>query len=88
MHAWAFYASIQRFAALRGVDTGLVLGHVIAHEVGHLLLRNNAHSQTGTHACRIGPIASDSSRGAHVDVYITGGCADSKQAWLVEACDT
>ena len=47
MHAWAFYASIQSFAALHGLDAGLLLGHVIAHEIGHLLLRNNSHSQAG-----------------------------------------
>ena len=47
MHAWAFYATIQAFAALHGLDAGSLLGHVIAHEIGHLLLRNNSHSQTG-----------------------------------------
>lgn len=47
MHAWAFYANIQAFAALHGLDAGSVLGYVIAHEIGHLLLRDNSHSQTG-----------------------------------------
>ena len=47
MHVGAFYANIQTFAALHGLDAGLLLGHVIAHEIGHLLLRNNSHSRTG-----------------------------------------
>ena len=45
MHAWAFYATIQAFAALHGIDAGSLLGYVIAHEVGHRLLRDNSHSQ-------------------------------------------
>jgi hypothetical protein len=29
------------------VDRSVILGHVIAHEVGHLLLGTNSHSQDG-----------------------------------------
>ena len=39
MHVWAVYANIQTFAALHGLDAGSLLGHVIAHEIGHLLLQ-------------------------------------------------
>ena len=30
-----------------GVDTRMLLGRAIAHELGHLLLGTNAHSETG-----------------------------------------
>ena len=30
-----------------GADAGLILGHVIAHEIGHLLLPYNSHARTG-----------------------------------------
>lgn len=44
---WAFYARIQDTAAMLGLDSGVLLGHVIAHELGHLLLPYDSHSQTG-----------------------------------------
>jgi hypothetical protein len=44
---WAFYERILDVATILGVDPGLLLGHVIAHEMGHLLLPYDAHSQTG-----------------------------------------
>jgi hypothetical protein len=45
--AWAFYERILDTATLLGLDPGLLLGHVIAHEMGHLLLPYDTHSQTG-----------------------------------------
>jgi hypothetical protein len=45
--AWAFYTAIQAAALPNGVVPTLLLGHVIAHELGHLLLPDNVHSQTG-----------------------------------------
>ena len=45
--AWVFY---DRIAALPGhgdTDLGCSLGHVIAHEIGHLLLPTRAHSPSG-----------------------------------------
>ena len=33
--AWAFYERILDVATMLGVDPGLLLGHVIAHEMGH-----------------------------------------------------
>src|SRR5205085_1109929 len=29
------------------VSTAVVLGHTLAHEIGHVLLNNNAHADTG-----------------------------------------
>jgi hypothetical protein len=45
--AQVFYKQVQDFARVHRADLGGVLGYVIAHEVGHLLLPGNAHSPTG-----------------------------------------
>ena len=45
--AQAFFRQVGAFARAYGVDQGTVLGHVIAHEVGHLLLATASHSPTG-----------------------------------------
>ena len=46
--AYVFYNRIQRVSSIRtDADTGNILGHVIAHEIGHLLLPPNAHSRFG-----------------------------------------
>jgi hypothetical protein len=42
-----FFRQVQDFAYTYEVDLGTMLGHVIAHEIGHLLLPVNAHSPTG-----------------------------------------
>jgi hypothetical protein len=36
--AEVYYEAAQQFASLRGVDPGVLLGCVMAHELGHLLL--------------------------------------------------
>ncbi len=41
------YPRILELARNGGVTSGLVLGHVIAHEVGHLLLQRATHSAAG-----------------------------------------
>ena len=45
--AQIFFRQVQDFAYTYEVDLGTMLGHVIAHEIGHLLLPSNAHSPTG-----------------------------------------
>jgi hypothetical protein len=45
--AQIFFKQVQDFARLHRIDTGSVLGYVIAHEIGHLLLPGTAHSPTG-----------------------------------------
>ena len=44
--AWAFFGRIRAFAFERDLLLGTLLGHVIAHEVGHLLLREG-HAPQG-----------------------------------------
>ena len=45
--AYAFYEHIRDFSDIHRVEVGLILGSVIAHELGHLLLPNGAHSTSG-----------------------------------------
>jgi len=45
--ATVFADRVHRLAGLAGVEPGMLLGRVIAHEVGHLLIRSPAHTQTG-----------------------------------------
>ena len=45
--ATVFQRLVEQRARDAGVDVALVLGHVIAHELGHLLLRRASHSAAG-----------------------------------------
>ena len=45
-YGYVFYDRIQRMAEERRLAHTL-LGHVLAHEIGHLLLRSNSHSISG-----------------------------------------
>lgn len=45
--AQVFFRQVGLFARTYHIDPGTVLGHVIAHEVGHLLLATHLHSSTG-----------------------------------------
>lgn len=45
--AYAFYDNIERFAHREAVNAAQILGHVMAHELGHLLLGYGAHSPDG-----------------------------------------
>jgi hypothetical protein len=42
-----FYDSVEKLHRDWGVSLPRVLGHVMAHELGHLLLGSNAHSRQG-----------------------------------------
>ncbi len=42
-----FYDSVEKLHQECGASTERVLGHVIAHELGHLLLGSNAHTESG-----------------------------------------
>jgi hypothetical protein len=45
--AYVFYDRIDETSHFFSADLGQVLGHAIAHEIGHLLLPYPAHSRTG-----------------------------------------
>ena len=42
-----FYDPVEKLHAEWRIGIASVLGHVMAHEIGHLLLGTNAHSRTG-----------------------------------------
>lgn len=46
-HAFIYSARVGELAPRRRIDEGVLLGRVIAHEVGHLLLGGHDHSRTG-----------------------------------------
>ena len=47
IHATIFYQRTEQAAAQEGVSVGKLLGHIMAHEIGHLLLWSNAHPRAG-----------------------------------------
>lgn len=46
-YAYVFYDRVQHTAALAGISTTELLGSVIAHELGHVLMRSTTHSRSG-----------------------------------------
>jgi hypothetical protein len=46
-YALAYYSGIKMFSDATAVSTGKLLGSVIAHEIGHLLLGTASHSHAG-----------------------------------------
>jgi hypothetical protein len=42
-----FYEGIEKLRHETFVDPAIILGHVAAHEIGHLLLGSNSHSSWG-----------------------------------------
>ena len=57
--AYAFYVRIEALAQRRGIDVAKVLGIVMAHEIGHLLLGFGAHSSAGIMSGRWGKFEMD-----------------------------
>ena len=46
-HADVFYAEVELIQQEAGLSAEAILGLVIAHELGHLLLGSNSHATTG-----------------------------------------
>ena len=47
IHATIFYQRTEQAAAQKGVSVRKLLGDIMAHEIGHLLLWSNAHARAG-----------------------------------------
>jgi hypothetical protein len=45
--SFVFYHRVQELSNNNGLSEPIVLGHIIAHELGHLLLGEGAHSENG-----------------------------------------
>ncbi|MCI0356060.1 MAG: hypothetical protein L0099_13640, partial [Acidobacteria bacterium] len=50
-----FYHKVERMARETGTDGYQILAHVLAHEIGHLLLRTVKHGHTGLMRANWGP---------------------------------
>ncbi|MCM3880680.1 MAG: hypothetical protein ND807_11285 [Vicinamibacterales bacterium] len=47
INLWIFYPRIRAYSVDLAMDASQLLGHVMAHELGHLLLPYSAHSVAG-----------------------------------------
>jgi len=47
INATVFYARAADSADERGIPIGVIFGHAIAHEIGHVLLRTSSHRKGG-----------------------------------------
>jgi hypothetical protein len=47
VRAYVFYHRVEELAATEEASAAQILGHAMAHEIGHLLLNSNKHSDTG-----------------------------------------
>ncbi len=56
-NAYVFVDKVKEFAVSQATPTAILLGHVLAHELGHLLLGTNSHSQSGIMRSYWGPEA-------------------------------
>jgi hypothetical protein len=45
--AWVFFQRVEQLADSKDADQAQILGHAMAHEIGHLLLGQNRHSNRG-----------------------------------------
>ena len=45
--AWVFFHRVEQLAESKDASAAQILGHAVAHEIGHLLLGPNRHSLTG-----------------------------------------
>lgn len=54
-NAWVFFDRVRASASDYHLDTAHLFGNVIAHELGHLLLGDNAHSNWGLMCARWSP---------------------------------
>ena len=76
--AFAFYDRIQLYSAELGLDASQMLGHVMAHELGHLLLPHGAHSDHRRDARGVGWRASEPGNDGAFDFHTGRGGADTR----------
>jgi len=78
--AWVFYDRIEALTGHGDNDLGCSLGHVIAHEIGHLLLPARAHSPSGIMMAGL-----DGQRAAQGALFFTRGQARQIRSRLMNA---
>jgi hypothetical protein len=60
--ATVLYPRVEQVGSQTGVDIAVVLGHVVAHELGHLLLRQTTHSVAGLMQARLDALTAQQGR--------------------------
>ena len=69
INLWVFYPRISHYSAELGMEASELMGHVMAHELGHLLLPDGAHSAFRSDAAGMGSRAGACRRPRAVDLY-------------------
>ena len=76
-HAWLFYSRILNQQRALHLDVSLLLGHVMAHEMGHLLLPVRLALGSRAHEGRLGHEPGSSRDNGQLDVRPRAGRGDS-----------
>jgi hypothetical protein len=89
-YADLFYNRAERLHEISRVSLATILGHAIAHELGHLLLGTNSHSLVGIMRARWQPTdLASASKGALLFSTIESRAMKNKlQTWQTQAKDT
>jgi hypothetical protein len=89
-YADLFYDRAERLHEISGASLASILGHAIAHELGHLLLGTNSHSPAGIMRARWQPAdLASAGKGALLFSAIESRAMKNKLgAWQTQARDT
>lgn len=89
-YADLFYDRAEHFHEISGASLASILGHAIAHELGHLLLGTNSHSPAGIMRARWQPAdLASASKGALLFSALESRAMKNKlNAWPTQATDT
>ena len=82
-HAVIFQPCVKQIAADEGFSNDVILGYVIAHELGHLLLGRNSHG-SGIMTSRFG--RKQFERATHGQLVFTLQQAEQMRARILEGC--
>jgi hypothetical protein len=89
-YADLFYDRAERLHEISGASLASILGHAIAHELGHLLLGTNSHSPAGIMRARWQPAdLASASKGALLFSTLESRIMKNKlDTWPTQASDT
>ena len=89
-YADLFYDRAQHLHEISGASLASILGHAIAHELGHLLLGTNSHSPAGIMRARWQPTdLASASKGALLFSTLESRAMKNKlDTWQTQASDT
>ena len=79
--AYVIYDRVRNFASDTEVDDMRMMGIVMAHEIGHLLLTHQSHSDSGAHARTLATVRVPCRPPHRSPVFRASGSGDSENAW-------